>query len=61
MVKVTRLEQPPMVEFCAVCLDEGKCADAGRCLFDAVTARDRAEYEERSVEPVPIRPNKDGG
>ena len=65
MAKITRLEQPPMVDFCGVCLDEPKCYDAGRCLFDAVTARDRAELDRQMsgvepVEPVPIRPDPSG-
>ncbi len=49
-----------MVEFCAVGLDEGKCADAGRCLFDAMTAHDRTELEGiKAIGPVPIKPEKD--
>ncbi len=58
MAKVTRLEQPPMVDFCGVCLDEPKCYEAGHCLFDTAQARDYAEMEGREpVEPVPIRPD----
>jgi len=53
MAKVTRLERPPMVDFCGVCLDELKCREAGRCLFDAAQAQDMLE----PVEPVPIRPD----
>ena len=46
MAKVTRLEQPPMIGFCGICLDE-----AGRCLFDAAQAQDMLE----PVEPVVIQ------
>ena len=55
MAKVTRLEQPPMIDFCGICLDEPKCHEAGRCLADAVQAQEMCE----PVEPVPIKGAED--
>ena len=59
MAKITRLKQPPMVDFCGVCLDEGKCYDAGRCLFDAAQAQDMLEPVEPTPINGPIKPDRD--
>lgn len=56
MTKITKLKRPAMLDFCAACLDEIKCHDAGKCLMEAQHAEWRAEPAEMLALPEkPLR------